>query len=85
MIYEYRCGDCDGVTTDTRPMVDRKAPCDCGYCGGIARYIVSATPHTMVMGGADNPGYVSPMSGKWIDSKRERRNEMQKYDVVEKG
>ncbi len=85
MIYEYRCNKCREITAHNRPMALRKDPAECGLCGGEAHHIVSPTRSNAVMGAADNPGYVSPMSGNWIDSQKARREEMQKYDVVERG
>jgi hypothetical protein len=57
----------------------------CNQCVSTTKRIMTPVMFTPVMGAHDNPGYVSPMSGNWIDSKRKRRNEMDKYDVTEKG
>ncbi len=36
------------------------------------------------LGGTKNPGYMSPLSDKFISSKKQRNNEMQEFNVVAK-
>ena len=46
MIYEYKCEDCDSITSKKRSIEERKEPCKCGVCGHTAKFIVS-TPRFM--------------------------------------
>ena len=85
MIYTYRCLTCDTQQDAKRSMDDRYNGPHCAECGGDTKKVMNAVASTQIMGACDNPGYISPLSGKWIDSKRERRNEIAKYDVIEKG
>ena len=85
MIYAYRCYTCQHTQDAERSMAEREIAPACDDCGGGMRQIITPIRANQVMGGADNPGYISPMSGEFIDSKRKRRYEMAKYDVVERG
>ena len=85
MIYTYQCNSCTHTQDAKRSMDDRNNAPACEECGLDMRKIITPVASERVIGACDNPGYVSPMSGEWISSKRQRRNEMDKYDVVERG
>ena len=85
MIYTYHCNSCDNRQDAHRSVAERDDAPKCEVCVSTTRRIITPVRFNAVMGAHDNPGYVSPMSGEWIDSKRKRRNEMDKYDVIEKG
>jgi hypothetical protein len=38
---------------------------------------------TAVMGAADNPGYMCPVTDQWVDSKRKRKEIMVEHDLRE--
>jgi putative FmdB family regulatory protein len=84
MIYTYRCNECGNEQDERRSMAERDDCPTCIHCVSTTRRIITAVSSIPPMGGHDNPGYVSPMSGDWIDSRRKRRNEMDKYDCQEK-
>ena len=83
MIYEYRCTACKHVTIAARPMKNRNDALDCEACGGDTRLKISGgTGFGRVMGGADNPGYLCPVTDQWVDSKRKRREIMKRHDLA---
>lgn len=84
MIYQYRCVDCDYITESSRPMAERNLPCECRECGGDTKLAISGgTGFYRVMGGADNPGYMCPVTDQWVDSARKRREIMKAHDLRE--
>ena len=40
-LYEYRCGECDGITSRLAPVHDIAPNAECPHCGGLAQRIVS--------------------------------------------
>lgn len=44
MIYEYKCDDCGSVRQKLVPMSERRVDQACSQCGGIAKFIISASP-----------------------------------------
>ena len=86
MIYEYKCLSCKHVTDLSRSMDHRDAPAHCGECGGETKRIISGGQgFRTVLGGADMPGYMCPVTDTWVDSKRKRDRIMKEHDLVEMG
>lgn len=63
-------------------MANRNDDYPCEECGSATKLcITGGQQFERVMGAADYPGYVSPLSGKYIDSKKKRNEEMKAFDV----
>jgi hypothetical protein len=49
----------------------------------MAMVIVPPRINRTFLGSSRNPGYESPMSGKFISSASQRRDEMKRFNVIE--
>lgn len=83
MIYTYRCKACGALTDARRTVNDRHNAPECQSCGGETYQIMTPVRFNSPMGGADNPGYLCPVTEKFVTSRRERRNIMAEHDLVE--
>jgi hypothetical protein len=83
MIYSYKCPKCHEERDVFRSVAARVDAPEC--CGYPSRRVITPVRSNMVLGAHDNPGYISPMSGLWVDSQRKRRDEMVEFNVREKG
>lgn len=84
MLYSYRCKDCDHIT-EARRSIARMYDCpECSECGGGTKKIIVPVAFKPVMGGADNPGYMCPVTDQWVDTERKRRNIEAEHDLVPK-
>lgn len=43
MIYEFKCEDCNRITTESLPITTKKRKTICQFCGGVAKRIISKT------------------------------------------
>ncbi len=83
-IYTYKCEACKSTVDEFRHIADRNDPLQC-ECGDSMLLSIQPVRFNSPIGGYDNPGYVSPMSGEFISSKKARIDEMKRFDVVEAG
>lgn len=57
----------------------------CEECAGKTKLILTPTEFNCAfLGSARNPGYMCPVSDKWIDSKRKRISSMDEHNMQEK-
>ena len=82
--YNYKCDVCGTYHEAIRPISKRDDGPWC--CDGMTRKVIKSAPmvEATFLGSAANPGYVSPLTGNFIDSKRARNNEMREHNVVPK-
>lgn len=69
-LYEYECRTCGHHTSDWRTVEQRhtQAP---EHCGRPMELVIGAPA---VLG--DLPGYVSPTTGRWIEGRKARRDDL---------
>lgn len=83
-IYTYKCTKCEVLADNYSTVADRhKAPL-CG-CGGVTLLSIQPTQIAPVLGGGDFPGYVCPVTDKFVTSRKDRREIMKRHNLVEKG
>lgn len=76
-VYEARCNICNSVQDYYRPVADCMNTPEC--CGQKTQKVI-LTPS---MGIVDIPAYVSPVSGKMINSRSERREDLKRSNCRE--
>lgn len=81
-LYEYACAK-GHVTTELRAVDLRSTPTWCRICNGIATKAIITPPRVF----GDFEGYESPVSGRWIEGKRQRREDFERtgYRAWEEG
>jgi putative FmdB family regulatory protein len=72
-IYEYSCGSCRDRQERLLPLKDYRTEQFCGKCGGTLNKIISAP---MVVG--DYSGYECPVSGKWVEGRRQHEENLKR-------
>lgn len=82
-IYEYMC-PAGHVTNEYRPVNGRSEPAVC-FCSYMAPKVILSAPRVF----SDYEGYESPVSGKWIEGRRARvedlkRNNCRPYEEGER-
>lgn len=83
--YDFQCPKCQSVTEVLCKVseLDSSSPMCCNVKS--KHVILSPTMFSMAfLGSSRNEGYISPLSGKWIDSQRARKQEMLDHNVIEK-
>lgn len=81
-IYRYKCGVCSSENDQYNTIARRNNGPMC--CGEMAKKVIVAPQiNTNFLGSFKNPGYESPLSGNFITTKRQRRDEMKEFNVVE--
>ena len=78
MIFEYRCKNCNEITTAVRNVADRDNELDCKYCGGETRKIIS-----LPRAHSDLRPYYDENLETHIQSKQHRRAVMKDQGVCE--
>lgn len=73
-VYEFECSN-GHVTHDFRGVDERNDPLRCD-CGKLAHRILSATQGIVKFPAAGGREYVSPASGKYITTERQRRDDL---------
>ncbi len=76
-LHDYRCASCDEVTERFVKMADLDLPQRC-HCGLTLQRLISAP---FVRG--DLPGYTSPVDGRWIEGRSQRREDLRRNHCVE--
>lgn len=71
-IYEARCNRCNAVHEYYQTAANCHDTPEC--CGEKTEKVILTAPYGQV----DIPAYVSPVSGKWINSRRERTEDLKR-------
>jgi putative FmdB family regulatory protein len=66
-VYEYRCAR-GHITTELRHVSERLVSAQCPHGCGIAEKVILSAPRVF----GDFEGYESPVSGRWIEGRRQR-------------
>ena len=83
-LYSYKCRKCDSVYKEVKPMADHKNGPFC--CEEKTFQLLQPTMvNDNFLGSFKNEGYISPMSGRHISTKKARNDEMKGFNVVAKG
>lgn len=82
-LYSYQCQKCERVEDAIRKVVDHAIGPDC--CGEPMRQKITAPMLAPIMGGGNWAGYQCPVTGRFVTSRRERKNIMAEHDLVEAG
>jgi putative FmdB family regulatory protein len=85
MIYTYKCPDCHTVQDAQRSVAERNNSPQCACGQTTVKVIGAGNGHITIMGGADMPGYMCPVTETWVDSRKKRREIMKRHDLVEVG
>lgn len=72
--YEYQCPN-GHITDAVRPIDARRDPLRC-ECGELAEMIISAPQGRVMFPAAGGHEYISPASGRYISTARERRDDL---------
>lgn len=82
-IYHYKCSECGKEADEYNKINDRKdnAP----KCHGKMALVIIPPQIAPVLGGGSIPGYKCPVTGKFVTSRKERREIMKRNNLVEKG
>jgi putative FmdB family regulatory protein len=76
--YEYECPQCQKQGEYFAPMAQSDSPPDC-ECGAPTKRVILSAPAGFVwFPAAGGQGYVSPTSGKFIDTKRARVEDLKR-------
>ena len=83
-LYEYQCSK-GHVTTELRAVWQRHEPTLCPTCQAVAKKAILTPPRIF----GDYEGYESPASGRWIEGRRARAEDLARtgcrpYDPGEK-
>jgi hypothetical protein len=73
-VYESICRECDKVHEYFRPVERCHVTPFC--CGFQTEKVILSAPYGQV----DIPAYQSPISGRWINSRRERNEDLKRND-----
>ena len=77
-LYETECSACGAADDFTSSVADRHATPACAACGGKTKLVISAVRGFVQFPAAGGQGYVSPTSGKFIDTKRARTEDLKR-------
>lgn len=79
-LYTYQCPICDTQKDEYNTVAGRhNAPICCEQMD----LVIMPTQLQPVLGGGDFPGYQCIVTDKFVTSRKERRNIMAEYDLVE--
>lgn len=70
-LYEYQCA-AGHVTEAVRPISECRAAIRCNFCSLPAERAILTPPRVF----GDYEGYESPASGKWIEGRRQRAEDL---------
>lgn len=74
-IYDFYCPVCAKEHRDiVRKLKDYGKPCACPICGSRMTQLLSAPMLTM-----DYAGYQCPITGKWIEGRRQHRENLKRH------
>jgi len=81
-LYVYQCEK--GHTTEAYRSIAEMDDCPACECGlGTKKIITPVMFNAGFLGSTRCPGYVCPVTKEWVETKRKRRNIMDKHDLVE--
>ena len=79
--YQHRCEGCGDEFEEFR-LMSADAPTKCKKCGGELRQVFGGfTAYVQ----PDLTPYWSPLSGEMVTSRKQRRDEMKRFNVIEVG
>ncbi len=82
-LYAYRCA-CGNERREFNTIANRHNGPEC--CGDVMQKVIEAPQiQAQILGGGNLHGYKCPITGKWVTSRKERRNIMAEHGVVEAG
>jgi len=83
-LYEYKCPVCETRYQEIKKISERNKGPIC--CGGETKKTIFSAPmvNSNFMGSTKNPGYVSPLSDRFISTQKQRKDEMKEFNVVPK-
>lgn len=73
-LYDLKCRNCGGVDSRFIKLQDLDNLQECNTCNGSLYRLIS-TPFVRV----NNVGYTCPITDKWVGSKQEHRNNLDKH------
>jgi putative FmdB family regulatory protein len=77
-VYEVECTACQKEGEFVAKISDRDITPSCSHCGAPTKRIISAVRGFVYFPAAGGQGYVSPTSGKYIDTKRARVEDLKR-------
>jgi len=83
-IYSYKCTECGETSDHYNTVADRHKTPVC-ECGGVTGLSIQPTQIAPVLGGGDFPGYVCPVTEKYITSRRDRKYVMESNNLIDVG
>ena len=81
-LYHYRCDKCSETTTAFRKVADLERGPIC--CERAMKNVIRAPMIQPVLGGGDFQGYDCPVSGQFVNSRKQRREIMSEHRLSEK-
>lgn len=72
--YTYHCARCDSIEDAYRHVSERHNAPDCDECGSKEMKMVIVAPQVA----PDLPGYESPVTGKWVEGRAGRREDLRR-------
>jgi putative FmdB family regulatory protein len=82
-LYDYQCPTCGKLAENVvRPMSEYKDGPIC--CDKPMRRYITSVRFNPVYGAHDMPGYQCPVSERWVDSRKQRREIMAEHNLIEK-
>ena len=82
-LYTYACPKCGEKDTEFNTVQDRHVGPEC--CGAQMVLEITPTQVANVLGGGSMPGYVCPVSGDYVTSRKQRREIMARHGLIEAG
>lgn len=77
-IYEVECLKCQKPSEYAASIAERDATPACSHCGAGTKRVISAVRGYVAFPAAGGQGYVSQTSGKYIDTKRARVDDLKR-------
>jgi predicted nucleic acid-binding Zn ribbon protein len=77
-LYECSCVACGAADDYSSTVANRHVTPACAACGGKTKLVISAVRGFVQFPAAGGQGYVSPTTGKFIDTKRARTEDLKR-------
>jgi len=84
-IYTYRCNSCGSCQESINTIARRNDVPQCLTCGGQTNLKIVPPRIAPILGGSDFPGYQCPVTDQYVTSRKQRREIIAQYNLVEKG
>lgn len=75
-LYESECTACGAADDYSSTVAERHNTPACAACGGKTTLVISAVRGFVSFPAAGGQGYVSPTSGRYIDTQRARKDDL---------